>query len=73
MTNERVTRGWAALLIAAILMILTAVALPAQTFTTLLNLDWTNGADPEGPLLQGTDGNCRLGFHERGKLPPEAE
>jgi uncharacterized paraquat-inducible protein A len=66
MTNERVTRGWAALLIAAILMILTAVALPAQT-------DWTNGADPEGPLLQGTDGNCRLGFHEPGKLPPEAE
>jgi uncharacterized repeat protein (TIGR03803 family) len=66
MTNERVTRGWAALLIAAILMILTAVALPAQAFTTLLNLDWTNGADPEGPLLQGTDGNFYGTMYEGG-------
>jgi uncharacterized repeat protein (TIGR03803 family) len=34
-----------------------AVALPAQTFTTLLNFDGTDGAAPYGALLQCTDGN----------------
>jgi hypothetical protein len=33
-----------------------AIALPAQTFTTLNSFDGTDGADPNG-LVQGTDGN----------------
>ena len=35
-----------------------AVATPAQTFTTLVNFDGTNGANPDPKaLVQGTDGN----------------
>src|SRR5580693_7209386 len=34
----------------------TAVALPAQTFTTLQSFDGTRGAQPVAPLLQATDG-----------------
>jgi uncharacterized repeat protein (TIGR03803 family) len=34
-----------------------AVALPAQTFTSLLSFDGTNGAQPEAALVQGTDEN----------------
>ena len=34
-----------------------AVALPAQTFTTLLSFDGTDGAAPVAPLVQGIDGN----------------
>jgi uncharacterized repeat protein (TIGR03803 family) len=33
------------------------IASPAQTFTTLVSLDGTNGSAPEGALIQGTDGN----------------
>lgn len=36
----------------------TPIALPAQTFTTLVNFDFsTNGGNPSGVLIQGTDGN----------------
>jgi uncharacterized repeat protein (TIGR03803 family) len=36
----------------------TAIGLPAQTFTTLVNFDGTNGANPVYvSLVQGTDGN----------------
>src|SRR5271167_3334981 len=35
----------------------TAIASPAQTFNTLVNFAGTNGASPNGPLVQGTDGN----------------
>jgi uncharacterized repeat protein (TIGR03803 family) len=35
----------------------TAIALPAQTFTTLYNFHWTDGASPNGALVQGSDGN----------------
>src|SRR5580704_8508560 len=34
-----------------------AVALPAQTFTTLLTFNSTDGANPVAGLIQGTDGN----------------
>jgi uncharacterized repeat protein (TIGR03803 family) len=33
------------------------IASSAQTFTTLVNFDGTNGFDPYAPLVQGTDGN----------------
>jgi len=33
------------------------VTLPAQTLTTLVDLNGTNGAGPNAPLVQGTDGN----------------
>ena len=53
------TRGWAAVTVASILMMLaSAIAAPAQTFKTLLSFELlTDGAAPEGILLQGTDGN----------------
>jgi uncharacterized repeat protein (TIGR03803 family) len=35
----------------------TAIALPAQTFTTLLSLGNRRGADPTAGLIQATDGN----------------
>ncbi|MGO9095481.1 MAG: choice-of-anchor tandem repeat GloVer-containing protein [Bryobacteraceae bacterium] len=36
----------------------TAIALPAQTFTTLVSFNGANGAAPSGaPLVQGADGN----------------
>jgi uncharacterized repeat protein (TIGR03803 family) len=34
-----------------------AIAAPAQTFTTLVNFDATDGDQPLSPLVQGTDGN----------------
>jgi hypothetical protein len=35
----------------------TAIALPAQTFTTLASFSGTNGSNPAGSLVQGLDGN----------------
>jgi uncharacterized repeat protein (TIGR03803 family) len=35
----------------------TAIALPAQTFTNLLNFDGYDGSNPEAGLIQATDGN----------------
>jgi uncharacterized repeat protein (TIGR03803 family) len=35
----------------------TAIALPAQTFTTLHSFDSTDGYEPYAALVQGTDGN----------------
>jgi uncharacterized repeat protein (TIGR03803 family) len=35
----------------------TAIALPAQTFTTLFSFNNTDGGDPATALVQGTDGN----------------
>jgi hypothetical protein len=35
----------------------TVIASPAPTFTTLVNFDGTNGAEPSKSLVQGTDGN----------------
>ena len=35
----------------------TAIASLAQTFTTLVSFDGTNGANPDSSLIQGTDGS----------------
>jgi uncharacterized repeat protein (TIGR03803 family) len=35
----------------------TAIALPAQTVTTLFSFDYTDGSVPTGALVQATDGN----------------
>jgi uncharacterized repeat protein (TIGR03803 family) len=42
---------------AFVFCIATAIASPAQTFTSLLNLDKADGAFPLAGLVQGTDGN----------------
>ena len=40
-----------------LLWAMAAVALPAQTFTTLFKFDATDGGQPHGGLIQATDGN----------------
>src|SRR5271169_1454673 len=40
-----------------VLSVATAIGLAAQTFTTLVDFDGTNGALPYAAPLQGTDGN----------------
>jgi uncharacterized protein (TIGR03437 family) len=57
----RAQRAWRARKTAFAVMLLgalMAVAAPAQTFTTLVNFDGTNGEDPQYmALIQGTDGD----------------
>jgi uncharacterized repeat protein (TIGR03803 family) len=48
--------GKAACVIAAF-CVATAIASPAQTFTTLLSFDLADGFDPAGSLIQGANGN----------------
>lgn len=43
--------------IVSMLCVATVIASPAQTFTTLHSFDGTDGSDPSGGLVQGTDGN----------------
>ena len=59
MVNAQPNRRWAAVFVASILMTLaSAIAAPAQTFKTVLSFELlTDGAAPQGGLLQGTDGN----------------
>jgi uncharacterized repeat protein (TIGR03803 family) len=60
MTNAQGNCQWAAAIVAATLMVLAAIAAPAQdtvSFTTLHSLDYTDGWDPEASLVQGIDGN----------------
>jgi uncharacterized repeat protein (TIGR03803 family) len=52
-TLNWVTKAFGIFLLSAI----AAAALPAQTLTTLLNFDGMDGAEPQGGLIQGTDGN----------------
>jgi uncharacterized repeat protein (TIGR03803 family) len=40
-----------------VLCAVTAIALPAQTLTTLFNFDGTNGGDPQAGLVQATNGD----------------
>ena len=41
----------------AMLLLLATTTSPGQVFTTLVNFDITNGANPESSLVQGVDGN----------------
>jgi uncharacterized repeat protein (TIGR03803 family) len=49
--------GWKMVGAVLVLCALTAIAAPAQTFTTVLNFDHNDGAEPNAPLAQGTDGS----------------
>jgi uncharacterized repeat protein (TIGR03803 family) len=49
--------SWKRICAAFVLCAATAIAAPAQTFTTLLNFDATNGSGPVAGLIQATDGN----------------
>ena len=40
-----------------VFMLFAAIAAPAQTFTTLVSFDKTDGANPYTGLVQGRDGN----------------
>jgi hypothetical protein len=43
--------------IVAVVFSMTGVAVHAQSFTTLVNFNFTDGYDPIGELVQGTDGS----------------
>jgi uncharacterized repeat protein (TIGR03803 family) len=57
---------WKTLCTLSLLCAVTAIAAPAQTFTTLFNFDGTNGVAPEAALIQGTDGNLYGTTYEGG-------
>jgi len=52
-----IVRGWRNLLILFSLCMATAIASQAQTFRIVLSFNGTNGSEPNGPLVQGFDGN----------------
>jgi uncharacterized repeat protein (TIGR03803 family) len=49
--------GWKTACAVFLLCAATTIAAPAQTFTTLVNFDFTNGGYPTAWLVQATDGN----------------
>src|ERR1700688_4990309 len=50
--------GWKKAYAVLLFCAATAIALPAQTFTTIVNFDGTNGSSPlYGSLVQGFDGD----------------
>jgi uncharacterized repeat protein (TIGR03803 family) len=56
--NARRRCPFAALFVIAFFCVAAAIAAPAQTFTSMVSFDVTNGANPQwGPLVQGPDGN----------------
>ena len=48
---------WRTIFLFCVVCLVETIDSPAQTFTTLVNLDGTNGSGPTGVLVQGTDGN----------------
>jgi uncharacterized repeat protein (TIGR03803 family) len=57
MTNTQGNRGWAAVIVAAILtMLAAAIAARAQIFFTLYDFDTKDGVEPTAALVQATDG-----------------
>jgi uncharacterized repeat protein (TIGR03803 family) len=50
-------KGWKIGFVAFLLFVATAIAAPAQTFTTLASFDGTDGYNPVAGLVQGRDGN----------------
>jgi uncharacterized repeat protein (TIGR03803 family) len=48
---------WNIASIVAVFCVATSIASPSQTFTVLASLDGKDGALPNGPLVQGADGN----------------
>ena len=48
--------GWRSVCATFLLCVASAIALPAQTFKTLVTFDGTNGSQPLAFLVQGTDG-----------------
>lgn len=54
MNKTNITKMFFAL---AVVSLITANGLPAQTFSTLLSFDNTDGRGPLAPLIQGVDGN----------------
>jgi uncharacterized repeat protein (TIGR03803 family) len=58
MKNTRTNCGWAAVMVAAILMTLAvAITAPAQTFRVLVDFNQEDGANTRSSLVQGGDGN----------------
>jgi uncharacterized repeat protein (TIGR03803 family) len=49
--------NWKTICLACALWAATAIASPAQTFTTLFSFNETDGASPMAPLIQATNGN----------------
>jgi uncharacterized repeat protein (TIGR03803 family) len=49
--------GWNAAWTVVCFCAITAIASPAQVFTTLVEFNGTNGASPQGSLVQGVNGN----------------
>ncbi len=49
--------SWTTLILLCVFCAAVVIALPAQTLTTVVNLDPTTGFNPTSPVTQGTDGN----------------
>lgn len=61
--------GWRSVCAVFLFCGLAAIASPAQTFTTILSFNDTNGFGPSGTLVQGFDGNFN-GTTVSGGVPP---
>ena len=50
-------KSYLSLAVGAVLVLTAAIASPAQTLTTLVNFNGSNGKDPVAPLILARDGN----------------